>query len=148
MDITITNLKLLDAPPLSEAIDLVNDVFHRVNRVLPEDQSLLTISPERPAREAIALMKEHGYSQLPVMNADGSVLGVFSYRSFASISAFENIDDIKRDKYAPGDFPVDEYLEKFQFAKVDDELQSVFSSIDKDNGILVWPPPEKIVHVE
>lgn len=140
METEKVNLRVLDAPPFSEALDLVSEVFHRINRILPEDQEPLTVFPDTPVREAISMMVEHGYSQLPVISHASEVLGVFSYRSFAAKAAKESLDQIQKDKCAPGDLPVDEFLEEFQFARVSDELQSVFSSMDADNGILVGSP--------
>ena len=140
MDPPTTNLRILDDPPFSEALDLVKDVFHRINRVLPEEQKLVTVSHDTPAREAIALLVQHGYSQLPILSRSGEVLGVFSYRSFAAKTGQETLKNIKDDKCAPGDLPVDEFCEEFQFARVSDELQSVFPSMDADNGILIGSP--------
>jgi hypothetical protein len=140
MEAPPTNLKILDDPPFREIPDLVNDVFHRINRVLPEDQEPLTIGPAILARVAIGLMNQHGYSQLPIVSASGSVLGVFSYRSFAAKAGLASLGSIQSDRCAPGDLPVDEYLEVFQFARVSDDLQSVFPSMDADNGILIGSP--------
>lgn len=140
MEQTNTNLKILDDPQLNGALDLVNDVFHRINRILPEDQEPLTVRHDTPVRDAISLMIQHGYSQLPITSHSSEVLGVFSYRSFAAKAALETLKDINSDKCAPGDLPVDEFLEEFQFARVTDDLESVFQSMDSDNGILIGSP--------
>lgn len=140
MDIEPSNLRILDDPPFAKALDLVNDVFHRINRVLPEDQKPLTVAPNTLAREAIALMVAHGYSQLPVLSGSAVVLGVFSYRSFASKAAQETLQSLQTDRCAPGDLPVDEFLEEFQFARVSADLPSVFTSMDADNGVLIGTP--------
>lgn len=136
------DLRVLDAAPFQEALDLVNEVFHRVNRVLPENQKLQTVTPETPARDAIRIMVESGFSQLPIVTESGEVLGVFSYRSFAAKAAAETLDTIKGDKCSPGDIQVDEYAEEFQFARISEELQSVFPSMDADNGILIGSPAD------
>src|SRR4029077_20862133 len=40
-------------------------------------------------------------------------------------------------RVAPGDLPVEEFLETFQFARVTDEMNQVFDAMDRDNGVLV-----------
>jgi hypothetical protein len=65
-------------------------------------------------------MREHGYSQVPVVER-GEVFGVFSYRSFAQQAASVTLDDWTKQKSAPGDLPVDEFLERFEFARVTEE---------------------------
>jgi predicted transcriptional regulator len=134
---SVLKLNLLDrVTPLSRELDLVSELFHRINRVLPADQSLLTIPPTCKASEAIEMMAEHGYSQLPVVS-NGTVLGVFSYRSFAQNAARADIEDLNQQRVAPGELSVGEYLEQFEFARVTDDMPKVFDPIDRDNGILV-----------
>lgn len=120
-------------------LDLVSELFHRINRVLPATQQLLTIAPEMMARDAIALMRNHSYSQLPVV-AGGEVLGVFSFRSFAVKAAALELQDIIQHKCAPTDLCVDECLEKFDYARVTAEMREVFDAMERDNGILIGSP--------
>ena len=59
---------LVDRPAAAAAVeaetgDLAMELFHRVNRVLPEDQALVSVEPETSAREAIAIMTQRGFSQ-------------------------------------------------------------------------------------
>jgi CBS domain-containing protein len=89
-------------------------------------------------------MRKHGYSQLPVVE-NGEVLGVFSFRSFAQ-TAGETLEDWTRQKCAPGDLPVAEFLERFEFARVTEEMNRVFDAMDRDNGILIGTP-ERIVGI-
>lgn len=57
-------------------------MFQRLNRIIPEDQQLHVLSSDTPAQRALELMKQHGFSQIPV--SDGyEIIGVFSYRSFS-----------------------------------------------------------------
>jgi predicted transcriptional regulator len=136
---TIPNIDVLDQAPLPRELDLVSEVFHRINRALPPDQSLLTVPPSCKASEAIAKMAAHGYSQLPVIS-NGTVLGVFSYRSFAQDAARITLKELQQQRLAPGELPVAEYLEQFEFARVTDDMIRVFDPIDRDNGILVGAP--------
>jgi predicted transcriptional regulator len=82
MATSIPNLRVLDRPTVAKELDLASELFHRINRIIPEKQSLLTFPPGRLVKDAIALMRQNGYSQVPVVD-NGEVLGVFSFRSFA-----------------------------------------------------------------
>lgn len=139
------SLRLLDHSAAARELDLTSELFHRINRVIPQDQSLLTVAPSCPAREAVELMQRHGYSQIPVVD-NGEVLGVFSFRSFARHAAGTTLDDWTRQKCAPGDLRVDDCLEQFKFARVTEEMESVFDAMDRDNGVLIGTP-ERVVGV-
>jgi predicted transcriptional regulator len=114
-------------------------------RIIPENQKLLDFPPNRLVRDAIAQMRQFGYSQVPVVNND-VVLGVFSFRSFAQGAAEASLDEWMRQKCAPGDLTVDEFLEQFKFASVTEEMKNVFDAMEHDNGILVGTP-ERLVGV-
>jgi len=45
--------------------DRLSELFHMVNRILPEDQVVLSVPPDTTAGDALKLMQEHGFSQLP-----------------------------------------------------------------------------------
>jgi predicted transcriptional regulator len=138
-----TNLRLLDQSAATRELDLASELFHRINRIIPPDQTVLTIPPNCLVRDAVALMRMHGYSQLPVVKND-EVLGVFSYRSFAQETASSSLDDLTKQKCAPGDLPVDEFLEQFEFARVTEEMSRVFDAMDRDNGVLIGAPERLI----
>ncbi|RFC50800.1 MAG: CBS domain-containing protein [Verrucomicrobia bacterium] len=135
------NLRVLDDANLSRELDLVTELFHRINRIIPENQKLLTIPPEMPAREAIAILRQRGYSQLPVV-IGGEVLGVFSFRSFAQKAADASWQELSQEKCAPGDIAVEECLERFEFARVTDEMRQVFDAMDHDGGVLIGSPEQ------
>src|SRR5688572_21720545 len=116
----ISNLRLLDQSSAAKELDLASEVFHRINRIIPQDQELLIVPPSCPAREAVARMQQHGYSQVPVVE-NGEVLGVFSFRSFARHAAGATLNEWTRQKCAPGDLRVDDCLEQFEFARVTGE---------------------------
>lgn len=75
-------------------------------------------------REALDLMREHGFSQLPIVEGD-QVLGVFSYRSFANRAAVLGKVDLGRAE-------VDDFVEDFEFVRVTDELERTFPHLDRD----------------
>ena len=97
--------KLADVHEMLAPPERLSALFHMVNRLLPDDQVMLSVSPETPAREALALMRKHGYSQPPVMQGV-SVLGLFTYRAFALEVA--QIGDAKVDASS---LSVEEFLE-------------------------------------
>ncbi|WP_369722965.1 helicase-related protein [Bradyrhizobium sp. LLZ17] len=57
-------LRVLDDPSVSRELDPVSELFHRINRIIPEKQQLLVIPPETIVRDAIALLRRHGYTHL------------------------------------------------------------------------------------
>src|SRR5437660_12407098 len=102
MAASVPNLRVLDDSAVAKELDLASELFHRINRIIPQNQSLLTVPPGCLARDAVALMRQHGYSQVPVVD-NGEVLGVFSFRSFSRHAAGDSLDDWVRQKCAPGD---------------------------------------------
>ena len=110
------------------------EVFHRLNRVIPENQELFTVPPDMKASEALALMAERGFSQLPVV-VGKEVLGLFSYRSFA-----REVVRRKPERFVPGDLAVEDCLERPAFARVTDEFRTWFDQLDQADAILVGDP--------
>ena len=136
--VTLPSLQIhvLDESSVSRELDLVSELFHRINRIIPENQVLFTLPPEMKAREAVALLRQKHYSQAPVV-VNGEVMGVFSFRSFARVAASPALTELNQHKAAPGDWLVEECTEKFKFASVTDEMLEVFDAMDRDNGVLV-----------
>jgi CBS domain-containing protein len=109
-------------------------VFHRLNSVLPENQRMVTITPETKASEALRVMRQHGFSQLPVI-VGNEVLGLFSHRSFAdavlAIAAEANARPI-----SPIDLTVEDCIEKAVFARVTDEFNDWFDALDSHDAVV------------
>ncbi|MQA37556.1 CBS domain-containing protein [Rugamonas aquatica] len=120
-------------------LTLISSLFHQINRVLPEQQKLLFLRPDMKAAEALSLLKLNGYSQAPVI-FNGSVLGVFSFRSFSLKCADFSLEHAQKERRAPGDFTVDECLEQFTYVRITEELQNTFDAMERDNGVLVGNP--------
>jgi CBS domain-containing protein len=127
-------LNVLSPPDHSPPLDSVMSIFHRLNRVLPENQVVATIRPSQTVAEAFRIMKRGGFSQLPVVEGD-EVLGLFSYRSFSEI-----LLHIKKPRGNLIDLTVDEFVEKPQFARVTDEFDTIFEHLDQNNAVLVGDP--------
>ena len=144
MNESAPHLRILDLTgPDAAGLDLASELFHRINRIIPENQRLLTVPPSCPVRDAIELMRKQWFSQLPVVDGD-QVLGVFSYRSFALKAARAKLDDFNREKCAPGDLRVDDFMEAFDFARVTEEMSQVFNTMERDNGVLIGTPENLI----
>ena len=112
--------------------------FHRVNEIIPKDQDVLSVPPETPAREALELMAQYGYSQLPVKQGR-EVLGLFTYRAFALEAA--------RSREPRSDFaslPVEEFLEHEEpaYARLKDEFRTLINVLDERGAVVVSGPDE------
>jgi len=109
----------------------LKDLFHLVKKVLPEPQELLTVPPEKPVIEVLALMHKHNFSQVPVV-VGKAVLGVFSYRSFTEgvLKLPSNAGDLSN-------LPVEEFLEDLRFARITDILTDLIDEFDLKDAILV-----------
>jgi len=118
----------------------LSDLFHVVNRVIPEGQAVRWVSPETPAREALAIMKELGFSQLPVKEG-AAVLGLFTYRAFALEAA--QIGDSKIDIAS---LPVEEFLEHERpaYARLSDEFSALIEELDMKDCVVVSGPEDLI----
>ncbi|MEI7614639.1 MAG: CBS domain-containing protein [Betaproteobacteria bacterium] len=114
-------------PPL----DSIGELFHRVNRILPEDQEMATVSPDTLATDALNIMKKKGFSQIPVVQGK-VVLGIFSYRSFS-----DRIRRMKSFNSSLGELPVEEFIEKPEFARGTSELNDILKWLERDGAVLV-----------
>jgi hypothetical protein len=107
-------------------------MFNLVNSLLPDEQDILSVRPDTKVRDALELLRQHRFSQLPVMEAK-FVLGVFSYRSFAKRAAELGKVDLDR-------LEVDDCIEDLEFVRVTDELERTFFYLDRDGAVLVGDP--------
>lgn len=127
-------LPLVEPASVAESHSLT-DHFLRVNRLLPDNQDLVTVPPDATVAEAMKLLEEHNFSQLPVV-VGNEVLGVFSYRSFSTrLLATPEFVGV-----ALTDLTVDEFREKLNYAHVSAEVRSTFDALDADDAILVGEP--------
>jgi len=86
-------------------IQSLAEVFHLVKNLIPEDQEVVTASPDMTVVETVQLMQKHNFSQLPVVAGD-TVLGVFSFRSLTTqLLKMGQITEYF------GELPVDEFME-------------------------------------
>lgn len=80
--------------------------------LLPKDQQPLTIDDDFQAFDAIDRMIDSGFSQLPVRDSEGKIIGVFSWKSFG-----KRVADLRavRGSLKAGELPVREAMEPARF---------------------------------
>ena len=109
----------------------LTSVFHRVNNVLPEDRDPVFVEYDTSVNQALGLMKENNFSQIPV-KAGNEVLGIFSYRSFSS-----KVIEMIGEKIDFDLFPVGEFIEPVDFVDILDDLTNSLDKLDKRDVVLV-----------
>lgn len=60
------------------------DSAHRISRLESANRPPVRVAPDAPITEAVTLMLCHDYSQLPVMQSERDVKGLFSWKSYGS----------------------------------------------------------------
>jgi len=125
-----------DILTIKQDIDPLLGFFHTVNRIIPVDQKLLSISPSMKAHAAVQLLNQTKYSQVPVID-NNRVLGMFSYRSFSKFSAKKTYAEITQDKVAPMDILVEDCMEQFQYRHFNSEIDQIVECLNEDNGVLI-----------
>jgi CBS domain-containing protein len=131
-----TPLRLVLPPSVREQ-DSLTDHFHRIGRILPADQNVVTVSLETPVRMALQTMKKHGFSQLPVVEGE-AVLGIFSYRSLG-VTLLSHHSEARN----PLDMFVEELMDTAdatRFVQVNHELSSILDTLDRHDSVLVGTP--------
>lgn len=109
----------------------LKDLFHRVIKVLPDSQELIVLHPEMSVSDAFDLMGENNINQVPIV-AGHEVLGVFSYRSFAT-----GIKNLPKNENNPLGLPVEEFIEDLRFARITDELNELIDEFNLKDAVLV-----------
>lgn len=124
--------KPTDEPITAEEDHPLITSFHRVQGLIPVEQELMAIPPEMRVSEALKLMQEEHYSQLPVVAGD-AVLGVFSYRSFST----KAIAKQRSAKDPLGDRSVEDFLEEFEYVHSSDDWNRVLKYLNQDDAFFV-----------
>jgi CBS domain-containing protein len=105
-----------------------------VGAVLSEDQQVTTIPAGSLAGDAIALMRETGFSQLPVVSTSQRVVGLFSFRSFAEAAV-----ELPRNRQ-PTSIAVEDAMVQPVWAQPTEELGSQYAALDRLDCVLVGDP--------
>lgn len=90
--------------------------FGPVWALLPKNQQPLLIEDDMPCHDAIERMVDNNFSQLPVKNGEGRIIGVFTWKSFS-----KRVSDLRsvRGSFKPVEMPVREALEPARFIAPD-----------------------------
>ncbi|MCA9249519.1 MAG: CBS domain-containing protein [Phycisphaerales bacterium] len=78
--------------------------------LLPQGQEPLTLEDKTPASDAIERMVDNGFSQVPVTNREGRIIGVFSWQSFG-----KRVTDFRSSKIKATELPIREAMEPARF---------------------------------
>ncbi len=106
------------------------DYMH-VSQLVPLDQKVISIPHDGRVREALNLMRSHCFDQLPVQADDGSVVGLFSYRSFAiHLEKFRASDDAL--SKLVGDLADEPF-----FVRPTENLSNVIEKIKTEGAVLI-----------
>ena len=129
--------------PIDQSLDdlkSVTELFHRVNSVIPDNQTLFTLEPEMLVADALDLLKKHGFTQAPV-TVGREVLGLFSYRTFSQAVIAQSRAASKSKKFEPLELTVEECMEpRPPFARITDEFVEWFEALDRHDSVLVGSP--------
>lgn len=108
----------------------VTELFLHVQSLVPGDQEIISVGPEESVAAALATMRKHRISQVPV-TVGNAILGIFSYRSFA-VRAVE-----MGGAHSIGSWPVDEFMEQIEFRHRFDNWQTILDELQQDDAVLV-----------
>ena len=78
--------------------------------LLPKDQQLLVLDGATPASDAIERLIDNGFSQIPVADKDGRIIGVFSWNSFG-----KRVADLHAAKIKPTSIAIRDAMEPARF---------------------------------
>jgi len=78
--------------------------------LLPKDQQPLVLDASTPASDAIERLVDNGFSQIPVADKTGKIIGVFSWKSFG-----KRVADLHAAKIKPTDLPIRDAMEPARF---------------------------------
>jgi len=93
--------------------------FGPAESLLPTGQEPMAIPEDTPAWDALDRMRDANYSQLAVVDGDGRVVGVFSWRSFAVRTL-----DYRGKKVDPCELTVADCIEPAAFIPPDDYIDT------------------------
>lgn len=84
--------------------------------LLPKGQQPLSVDDATPIYDALDRMIDNNYSQIPVRNKEGRIIGVFTWKSFC-----KRVGDLRgvRGSVRPIDLPVKEAIEPAKFIHPD-----------------------------
>jgi CBS domain-containing protein len=110
--------------------------FHDVGSVFPGEVRIVSVTPQTPAGDALKLMLEKRFTQLPVME-NGEVLGVFSLWSLAQnlvLSPGIKVENLLKS------MEVGELMEQLPKVTVKESVHSILGLLERHDAVLVDSP--------
>lgn len=107
--------------------------FMQVARLVPGTQQVVCVSSDTTVREALAIMQERGFDQVPVM-AGNRVIAVFSYRSLA-----QQMVHVRRND-DPLDLSVLDASDDLAFVHAGDDVGTILECLERDGAVGVGDP--------
>jgi predicted transcriptional regulator len=121
-----------------DALRPLSSLFHRLSRIMRDDQQLFTVPANMSVTDAISLMKEKNFSQLPIREGK-DIVGVFSYRSFA-VQATE----LKDPQARPLALTVGDFAEDLPFVAPSDPFDEVIEKLEWHDALLLGTPENTV----
>jgi hypothetical protein len=78
--------------------------------LLPKDQQPLTLDGATLTSDALERLVDHGFSQIPVTDKSGRIIGVFTWQSFG-----KRVTDLHTTSIKPTELPIREAMEPARF---------------------------------
>ena len=110
-----------------------------IGSLIPEDRTLVKVSPNAKLEEATTLMRAYNYSQLPAMEGEGKVNGVISWKSIGSSEIAQN-----------GAGEVRHYMDDKVLHQIVDETESLIQvshTIEEHDYVLVKSQQDVIIGI-
>lgn len=104
--------------------------FMQVARLVPTTQQVTGVQVGTQVRQALQLMGQEGFDQVPVL-AGERVVGVFSYRSLAGALQYLRRND------DPLDQPVEDCVDEPEYVRASHDVGDILSLLEKDGAVLV-----------
>ncbi|MGW7825039.1 CBS domain-containing protein [Streptomyces puniciscabiei] len=111
-------------------------IFHRVSYLL-SGEGPVTISPDMTIPDALKLMRDYGFGQMPVV-AGNEVLGLFSHRSFSE--RLMNSAWLWGKTRTPETLVVEDFVEAPVYVRAVDPIDRLFTAMDEADAVLVGDP--------
>lgn len=105
--------------------------FFRVGQLVPDDQDVLTVKVGTKVGDALELMRENNFDQLPVTTTSGQVIGTFTYRSLAQ--GLRHLPARAEVLQAP----VEDLVEELHFVRVSQDVSGILHHLEVDHAVLV-----------
>lgn len=113
---------------------MLTDATFRISRLRSANVTPTSVSPNQSINEAITIMLQNDFSQLPVMNGERSVKGIVSWRSNGTrqLALGLRCEEVR------------ECMENPRVLKLDDSLLHAIDEIVRNEHVLIKDPTDRI----